>query len=74
MDFTGAQMVLTLKIISLAVCYQDGLKDDEVKCAESKMLTGHVIQRGRSCNLFAACSQPDQQNCSHTTAVASRRS
>lgn len=29
MDFTGAQMVLTLKIISLAVCYQDGLKRDE---------------------------------------------
>lgn len=30
MDFTGAQMVLTLKLISLAVCYQDGLKSDEV--------------------------------------------
>ncbi|KAL3156423.1 hypothetical protein ABBQ38_000734 [Trebouxia sp. C0009 RCD-2024] len=30
MDFTGAQMVLTLKMISAAVCYQDGLKNAEV--------------------------------------------
>jgi len=30
MDFTGAQMVLTLKLISVAVCYQDGLKEDKV--------------------------------------------
>jgi lysophospholipid acyltransferase len=29
MDFTGAQMVLTLKLISVAVCYQDGLKEDK---------------------------------------------
>mmetsp|Transcript_19134 Transcript_19134/g.57764 ORF Transcript_19134/g.57764 Transcript_19134/m.57764 type:complete len:484 (-) Transcript_19134:1770-3221(-) len=29
MDFTGAQMVLTLKLISLAVCYQDGLKPEQ---------------------------------------------
>jgi lysophospholipid acyltransferase len=29
MDFTGAQMVLTLKLISVAVCYQDGLKQEE---------------------------------------------
>ena len=25
MDFTGAQMILTLKVIAAAVCYQDGL-------------------------------------------------
>ena len=25
MDFTGAQMILTLKLISTAVSYQDGL-------------------------------------------------
>ena len=31
MDFTGAQMVLTLKLISVAVCYQDGLKKEEVQ-------------------------------------------
>ena len=31
MDFTGAQMVLTLKLISVAVCYQDGLKQEEVR-------------------------------------------
>lgn len=31
MDFTGAQMVLTLKLISVAVCYQDGMKQDEVR-------------------------------------------
>jgi lysophospholipid acyltransferase len=31
MDFTGAQMVLTLKLISVAVCYQDGLKKEEVR-------------------------------------------
>lgn len=30
MDFTGAQMVLTLKLISVAVCFQDGLKEDKV--------------------------------------------
>ena len=30
MDFTGAQMVVTLKIISAAVCYQDGLKQAQV--------------------------------------------
>ncbi|KAK9810978.1 hypothetical protein WJX73_003119 [Symbiochloris irregularis] len=29
LDFTGAQMVLTLKLISLASCYQDGLRKDE---------------------------------------------
>lgn len=30
MDFTGSQMVLTLKIISAAVVYQDGLKPEKV--------------------------------------------
>ena len=30
LDFTGAQMVLTLKLISLASAYQDGLRPDEV--------------------------------------------
>jgi hypothetical protein len=33
MDFTGAQMVLTLKLISVAVCYQDGLQKEEVRAA-----------------------------------------
>lgn len=37
-DFTGAQMVLTLKLISLAVCYQDGLKKEEVRCRLSPPL------------------------------------
>lgn len=37
MDFTGAQMVLTLKLISLAVCYQDGLKPEQVpRCPSRK--------------------------------------
>lgn len=30
MDFTGSQMVLTLKIISAAVVYQDGLLPEKV--------------------------------------------
>lgn len=30
LDFTGAQMVLTLKLISLASAYQDGLRSDQV--------------------------------------------
>ncbi|KAK9836737.1 hypothetical protein WJX74_007100 [Apatococcus lobatus] len=29
MDFTGAQMVLTLKVISAAVCYADGLRPEK---------------------------------------------
>jgi hypothetical protein len=31
LDFTGAMMVLTLKVISAGVCYQDGLKDPDVR-------------------------------------------
>ena len=31
LDFTGAQMVLTLKLISIASCYQDGLRKDAVR-------------------------------------------
>ena len=31
MDFTGAQMILTLKLISTAVSFQDGMKPDKVK-------------------------------------------
>lgn len=30
MDFTGSQMIVTLKIISAAVTYQDGLKPEKV--------------------------------------------
>ena len=30
MDFTGSQMVLTLKVISAAVNYQDGLRNEKV--------------------------------------------
>ncbi len=30
LDVTGAMMVLTLKIISAAACYQDGSKPDKV--------------------------------------------
>ena len=32
MDFTGAQMILTLKLISTAVSYQDGLRSSTVRC------------------------------------------
>jgi len=42
MDFTGAQMVLTLKLISIAMCYQDGVSQDAGKLhayAQSKKLT-----------------------------------
>lgn len=38
MDFTGAQMVLTLKLISVAVSYQDGLKKEEVHISLQQML------------------------------------
>ena len=31
MDFTGAQMILTLKLISTAVSYQDGLRSSPVR-------------------------------------------
>ena len=31
MDFTGAQMILTLKLISTAVSYQDGLRSSSVR-------------------------------------------
>lgn len=31
MDFTGSQMIVTLKIISAAVTYQDGLKPEKVR-------------------------------------------
>ena len=30
MDFTGSQMIVTLKLISSAVIYQDGLEKSEV--------------------------------------------
>lgn len=45
MDFTGAQMVLTLKLISVAVCYQDGLKREEVSCccAEQEYLQSQYL-------------------------------
>lgn len=32
LDVTGAMMVLTLKIISVAACYQDGSKPEQVRC------------------------------------------
>ena len=36
-SFTGAQMVLTLKLISLASCYQDGLRKDEVQWSRATL-------------------------------------
>ena len=35
MDFTGSQMVLTLKVISAAINYQDGLRNEKVCSLES---------------------------------------
>lgn len=29
LDFTGAQMILTLKLVSVAMCYQDGARSDD---------------------------------------------
>lgn len=33
MDFTGTQMIVTLKIISAAVVFQDGLKPEKVSAS-----------------------------------------
>lgn len=44
MDFTGAQMVLTLKLISVAVCYQDGLKKEEVRIASVSCVSGIIMR------------------------------
>lgn len=46
----GAQMVLTLKMISAAVCYQDGLKDAKVtSLASSSALLGSNTMRSPAC-------------------------
>lgn len=34
LDFTGAQMVLTLKLVAVAMCYQDGKRGGEVELRE----------------------------------------
>lgn len=36
MDFTGAQMILTLKLIAIAICYQDGARDQSSLHAYAK--------------------------------------
>ena len=41
LDFTGAQMVLTLKLVAIAICYQDGARDNDAELrdyAKSKQL------------------------------------
>lgn len=46
MDFTGGQMVLTLKLISMAVCFQDAhSKDKEVggSCVQPLHLPWHYV-------------------------------
>lgn len=42
LDFTGAQMVLTLKLVAIAICYQDGARDNDANLrdyAKAKQLT-----------------------------------
>lgn len=42
LDFTGAQMVLTLKLVAIAICYQDGGLEDDSQLrdyAKAKRLT-----------------------------------
>lgn len=34
LDFTGAQMVLTLKLVAIAMCYQDGKRSREIELRE----------------------------------------
>ena len=40
MDFTGAQMILTLKLISTAVSFQDGMKPDKARPAVTARAQG----------------------------------
>jgi hypothetical protein len=56
MDFTGSQMIVTLKIISAAVSYQDGLKNEKVppltttdssECAEEIIGKNYAIMLGK---------------------------
>ena len=48
LDVTGAMMVLTLKIISVAACYQDGGKPQEVHGLELVPQT-YIPVRGCAC-------------------------
>lgn len=52
MDFTGGQMVLTLKLISMAVCFQDThSKSTEVRGRHSR-------HRRSSCVCLCVCNPP----------------
>ena len=48
MDFTGAQMILTLKLISTAVSYQDGLRSSTVRISDGKKSDTCQIDQSRS--------------------------
>lgn len=47
LDVTGAMMVLTLKVISVAACYQDGGKPEEVNHSLMRWLS--LESNNRSC-------------------------
>ena len=51
LDVTGAMMVLTLKIISAAACYQDGGKPDAVcmRCPNGSSLHYDAVQIRNAC-------------------------
>ena len=53
MDFTGSQMIVTLKIISAAVTYQDGLKPEKVPMTYTpKAVRCVFLFGGQSVELF----------------------